>query len=1599
MYKRKTSTFLAVFLLMALTVKAQMSGTYSVDPTGAGDFKTLNELQSNLSSKGVSGPVTVNVEPGTYSERVTFKSISGLSATNTLLIQGDDPSTTLIEFTATSSGDRSVVRIENLSYVTLKDISVKNNGTSYGWGIHVYSSGTQVEYVNLENCQVEVRATSSSNFAGILYNGSTTSFSSSGRPIRNSTIEGCGTTGGYVGIMFTSNRNSSGATGNRILNSKVTNYYFYGIYLNSLYGFELDGCSVVGGSNTRTSAVGLQYFNNSSSGTHVIKLNNNYFEYPGRNAIYLSSAQGGNSTSSMSQRGQMFNNMIIMDGSYSDTRGIYTTSTYSGYFDIWHNSVVINNSNSKNSSACIYYQGNYCSIKYNNLGYMASSGSALPLYIQIPPLGLVVDNNNYYNNASPILCQIVGAYTANNFLGGGGYNTNSYNVDPNFISSKDLHLKGNKAFPFTSANAVTADFDGDKRCSFASSIGADQSAYIPSFIPAFKSPDTAIVNSPATFLNQNDKAEPMEYTWSINGKPQGTSRNFTFTFTSVGTYDVNLKASNCSGKSSDSTFKVIVVAPSKKPVADFAFNKTLVEVNEQVSIQDLSSNGPSWWEYEIKPSMYYNSFTQQYESTFLYDEGDTTEPSGKLVFRTPGKYEVCLAVENAVGKDATCKKEIIEVIHSENMCGFFNSSTENKGVLYDAGGKGAYGASQSCNYLIASCAGDVIIDFEELNLAQGDYLRVYDGANSSGKPLWDNINYASGLTGDLTGMHITMKALSGTAYLEFESDNSTTTLASGFKAVWSVDAKSFSPPSASFSNPDTICVDASVVFKNESTGSNNTYKWFVNGKEESSNTEFFEETFLFDGTYEIKLYAINCGGIDSMLKTVRVVKQAKTARPSFTANNTTPNLGETIQLWDMTTYCHEEVEWSISPSTFRFENGSSSKSSNPEVKFTAPGCYSVSLKVTNASGSATRTKKCFVNVGKYCLPATNILSTDLGIIRFSVDDIDQSSDANVSGYTSYASGTRGTLVKGATYQFELERGGNNDNFSGSIWIDLDGNGTFSASEEVASVSNSSARIWLDSFKIPVTASTVVSRMRIQTTSAIAKTKPCGPSATGEYEDYAVEIFEDNTLPEITLKGSGTITIEEGYGFTDPGYTAFDFESGNITSDVVVKGSVDDKLAGTYTLEYNVADEAGNKASTVKRTIVVVADTTRPVLGLNGNEYDTIYVGDSYADVGAQANDILDGDISGSIVLVSTLDSSKIGTYKLTYSATDSRSNTGSINRWVTVLDSTAPVLTLTGLDTVKHEVLDPYVDPGINITDNHDDLTTITVTVTESPDVEKVGIYAYTVCATDQSGNTTCITRHVDVADRTAPSIVLRGSATITHEVHTDFNDPWVTVGDNFDRNVTVTTGGDFDGTPDELGTFTIWYYAEDASGNKDSVSREITVVDTTPPVISLNGNVEEEVDRWEDFVDPGVTASDNYDVEADITITIDGDYTNSQSVGRYYITYQAEDKSGNKSVILTRIVDVIDPATGINEISGSQVELYPNPASSAFVLKAALNSTDRANLIIVDMTGRIVYEEGIADASSFNREVNVEQWETGNYLIRITTSDIQVLERLSIVR
>ncbi|PYI50989.1 immunoglobulin-like domain-containing protein [Paenibacillus flagellatus] len=228
---------------------------------------------------------------------------------------------------------------------------------------------------------------------------------------------------------------------------------------------------------------------------------------------------------------------------------------------------------------------------------------------------------------------------------------------------------------------------------------------------------------------------------------------------------------------------------------------------------------------------------------------------------------------------------------------------------------------------------------------------------------------------------------------------------------------------------------------------------------------------------------------------------------------------------------------------------------------------------------------------------------------------------------------------------------------------------------------------------------------------------------------------DNTAPELTLNGSNPMNIPQGGTYTEPGAVATDAIDGAIpASSITISGAVDTTRLGNYPVQYAVADRAGNTA-TVTRSVYVY-DGDAPAIYLNGTNPMTVEANSPFVDPGATAQDVQDGDISASIIVTGTVDSTTLGTYTLFYNVSDAAGNAAAtVTRAVYVNDTQPPVLTLLGDPVMSVPAGAAFADPGAQATDAYYGDISERIVVTGTVDTSQAGEYTLRYNVEDPSGN------------------------------------------------------------------------------------------------------------------------------------------------------------------------------------------------------------------------------------------------------------------------
>ena len=150
---------------------------------------------------------------------------------------------------------------------------------------------------------------------------------------------------------------------------------------------------------------------------------------------------------------------------------------------------------------------------------------------------------------------------------------------------------------------------------------------------------------------------------------------------------------------------------------------------------------------------------------------------------------------------------------------------------------------------------------------------------------------------------------------------------------------------------------------------------------------------------------------------------------------------------------------------------------------------------------------------------------------------------------------------------------------------------------------------------------------------------------------------DTTAPVITLVQSEDYYTDYGSEYREEGFSAWDEHDGDLTEKVAVENDGE-------TVTYSVSDSSGNKA-TVSRQIIY-RDLSAPEITLNGGNTVEVLLGEPYREQGYRAIDSHDGDLSDAVSVSGRVDTSKKGTYAISYSVSDEAGNTATVVRVVSV---------------------------------------------------------------------------------------------------------------------------------------------------------------------------------------------------------------------------------------------------------------------------------------------------------------------------------------------
>lgn len=145
---------------------------------------------------------------------------------------------------------------------------------------------------------------------------------------------------------------------------------------------------------------------------------------------------------------------------------------------------------------------------------------------------------------------------------------------------------------------------------------------------------------------------------------------------------------------------------------------------------------------------------------------------------------------------------------------------------------------------------------------------------------------------------------------------------------------------------------------------------------------------------------------------------------------------------------------------------------------------------------------------------------------------------------------------------------------------------------------------------------------------------------------------------IELVGDERVIVTIGSTYIEPGYNAYDRENNDVSSEVKITSNVDTSKIGEYEVVYTI------DGITKVRYVVVNEGST--YLRLLGDMNMYLKVGEKYVEPGYQVYDSADQNLTEKVKVSGKVDTSKAGTYQITYSVVNSRNQTITERRTIIV---------------------------------------------------------------------------------------------------------------------------------------------------------------------------------------------------------------------------------------------------------------------------------------------------------------------------------------------
>ncbi|MBL7930282.1 MAG: T9SS type A sorting domain-containing protein [Bacteroidia bacterium] len=443
--------FIVLLSFFTINIKAQISGIVTVNnaaATGGSNYQTFGALASALNTSGINGTLQVNVLTGTnsgvYNEQVSFNQISGMSATNTITINGNG---CLLQFNCTS-GAPYIMQLNGTDYLTVNNLRMQSTNNSYGIICMLVNASDRNTFTSCTFSCASNAVTGTSNCPWAL-TASQTGLSCCSAQGSYNTVKTCTLFSGYYAIYCYGNTGSPRSTNNSFIDCRITDWYARCMYTLYQKNFKVTGCTF--DRDTRTTFNSVTNYFLYGSGMEGCKFEGNIIR-----DLFVGNTSATNTFYGFLYFGETgdpanrnsFKNNLVKNIEHNGNMWFFYYNYYNTHNDYHHNTFVMDAASSISNGQ--HYWFYYCmnssgsTNTYNNNLFTITTGGTASRGVYYSPSNQMSNiNYNNYNitNTSAFIGYIQSQTSSLSSWQNEGYDTTAYTLNPNYVNaaSNDYH--------------------------------------------------------------------------------------------------------------------------------------------------------------------------------------------------------------------------------------------------------------------------------------------------------------------------------------------------------------------------------------------------------------------------------------------------------------------------------------------------------------------------------------------------------------------------------------------------------------------------------------------------------------------------------------------------------------------------------------------------------------------------------------------------------------------------------------------------------------------------------------------------------------------------------------------------------------------------------------------------------------------------------------------------------------------------------------------------------------------------------------------------------------------------------------------------------